>query len=80
MDASDFRRVEQELQHQLHPMLHTKGLQYTQGWSTASLGITTLLDSTLYRKGFHNQLTDIKQKAEKKVVTLTEKIKRFPDE
>jgi len=40
MDSADFHRVEQELQQQLYPMsaLHTKGLQYTQGWSTASLG------------------------------------------
>jgi hypothetical protein len=40
MDSTDFHRVEKELQQQLHPAstLHTKGLQYTQGWSTASLG------------------------------------------
>jgi hypothetical protein len=40
MDCADFQRVEQDLQQQLHPLptLHTKGLQYTQGWSTASLG------------------------------------------
>ncbi|XP_066992632.2 autophagy-related protein 2 homolog A [Anabrus simplex] len=39
MDPSDFHRVEQELQQQLHPLstVRTKGLQYTQGWSTASL-------------------------------------------
>jgi hypothetical protein len=40
MDGADFQRVEQELQQQLHPMpsSHTKGLQYMQGWSSASLG------------------------------------------
>ncbi|XP_069689778.1 autophagy-related protein 2 homolog B isoform X2 [Periplaneta americana] len=39
MDSSDFHRVEQELQQQLHPLsvVRTKGLQYSQGWSTASL-------------------------------------------
>ncbi|CAG2056493.1 unnamed protein product [Timema podura] len=39
MDSSDFHRVEQELLHQLQPppVLRTKGLQNTQGWSTASL-------------------------------------------
>ncbi|XP_021929227.1 autophagy-related protein 2 homolog B-like isoform X2 [Zootermopsis nevadensis] len=39
MDSTDFHRVEQELQQKLHPTstMHTKGLQYTQGWSTASL-------------------------------------------
>nr|CAD7433698.1 unnamed protein product [Timema monikensis] len=39
MDSSDFHRVEQELLHQLQPstVIRTKGLQNTQGWSTASL-------------------------------------------
>ncbi|XP_049811820.1 autophagy-related protein 2 homolog A [Schistocerca nitens] len=39
MDPADFHRVEQELQQQLHPQssLGDKGLQHTQGWSTASL-------------------------------------------
>nr|QSV39518.1 autophagy associated protein [Locusta migratoria] len=39
MDPADFHRVEQELQQQLHPQssIGDKGLQHTQGWSTASL-------------------------------------------
>nr|CAD7269319.1 unnamed protein product [Timema shepardi] len=39
MDPSDFHRVEQELLNQLQPppVIRTKDLQNTQGWSTASL-------------------------------------------
>lgn len=41
MGELDFQRVEQELQQQLNPVaaLQSTGLQNTQGWSTAPLGI-----------------------------------------